>query len=206
LAIRVYKTPRFVSYILRKRKWGFLSSEPLVYLTFDDGPDPDITPWVLDYLKSEGLPATFFCVGQNVLKHPELFERIKSEGHQVGNHTMRHENSAHTEWKQYHRSVMDCEKLIGNKLFRPPYGRLSSWRARFLSRKYQIVMWSWLSYDFDLTAKVESILKSADKNISSGSVLVFHDNAKVKERMKEILPQVVAICRQKNLNFAIISA
>lgn len=176
-----------------------------VYLTFDDGPHPEITVWILDFLKEKGLVATFFCVGANILKYPEVFERIKEEGHQVGNHTMRHENSTKTNWRNYLRSVKHCEKLIGNQLFRPPYGRLSAWKSAILSKHYNLIMWSWLSYDYDRNVALETIYESAEKELKAGDILVLHDNPKVNDRVQILLPKLVEVIEKKGLKFALIS-
>jgi peptidoglycan/xylan/chitin deacetylase (PgdA/CDA1 family) len=173
-----------------------------VYLTFDDGPTPQLTAWIVDYLEQENISATFFCVGANILNHSSQYKLVKENGHQLGSHTMRHENSAKTDWKTYRKSVEDCADLVGNKLFRPPYGRLNMRKSFLLSRKYRIVMWSWLSYDYDKTVSIESILASAKKDIQAGDILVLHDNEKVEERLKKLLPELVKIVREKNLKFA----
>ena len=147
---------------------------------------------------------TFFCVGENVLRNPDLIQRIRDEGHAIGGHCMRHENSAKTHWKVYRNSVQECQKILKTRLFRPPYGRLSQWRAFQIAKEFQIVMWSWLSYDFDPKMEVDIIKKSAKKHIRNGSILVLHDNQKMSERIKTILPVVIEICRSKGLEFAII--
>ncbi len=175
-----------------------------VYLTFDDGPTPVLTHWILEFLAKENIKGTFFCVGDNIKKYPEQFLSLKENGHRVGNHTMAHQNAAKTKWRSYKTSVAECEALIGNDLFRPPYGRLSAWKSARLAKKYKIIMWSWLSYDYDANVPVKDILESAKKDIQAGNILVLHDNDKVKERLKEILPELVAIIREKGLTFAVI--
>lgn len=187
--MRIFRTPRFLTHFFSGRTWGFSVSEPLVYLTFDDGPEPEITPWILDLLNEYNAKATFFCVGEQVRKYPELFAKLKSEGHSVGNHTMRHENGMSTNSKEYLKSIDEAAQLIQSHLFRPPYGRLSMRQSILIRRKnYRVVMWSWLSYDFDSTLSNELILSKAHQ-IRPGDILVFHDNLKCKERMKELLPQ-----------------
>lgn len=204
--MRIYKTPRALHSVFPKRTWGFSLDKNEVYLTFDDGPNPEITPWILDELAKHAIHATFFCVGENILRYPQLFERIKKEGHQVGSHTMKHEKSPETEWSVYKKSVKDCAALVGNNLFRPPYGRLSSWRARYLAKSYRIIMWTWLSYDYDAQVPVKEILGRAEREVKPGSILVLHDNQKVVHRVKEILPPLIDIIQKKDLKCRTISS
>lgn len=202
--MKLFKTPRFFRWIFPRRTWGFSRSKNAVYLTFDDGPDPEITPWVLDFLKEKQLKATFFCVGSNIVKYPELFQRIITEGHGVGNHTMNHEKGTQTPFKHYQESILETKKLINSNLFRPPYGRINAWQSYQLSKKYQIIMWSWLSYDFDKTVEISTILQKAEKQINSGDILVLHDNSKVKNRVMELLPKLYQILEKKGFEFRLI--
>ena len=199
--MKIFKTPRFFKWIFPRRKWGFSRSIDQVYLTFDDGPNPEITPWILDYLKEKNIQATFFCVGSNIKRYPELFQRIKSEGHSVGNHTMNHDKGTKVPFQLYKSSISETQKLIGNKLFRPPYGRINAWKSYQLSKEYQLIMWSWLSYDFDSSIPISTILKKAKKQIKAGDILVLHDNPKVTDRVKELLPKLIEIIEQKGLKF-----
>lgn len=204
--MKVFKTPRFLFRLYPRRTWGFSLSKNLVYLTFDDGPTPHLTKWIIDFLEQEKVLATFFCVGENIKSHPNEIKRLLDKGHQLGSHTMRHEKSSRTKWKDYQESVDECAELIGNKLFRPPYGRLNMWKSFLLSRKYKIIMWSWLSYDYDKNVSISTILESAQKDIRAGDILVLHDNEKVEERLKELLPELVKIIREKKLEFAVLKS
>ena len=181
--------------------WGFSRSINQVFLTFDDGPNPEITPWVLDYLKEKNIQATFFCVGSNIKRYPELFQRIKAEGHSVGNHTMNHDKGTKVSFQHYKESISETKKLVGNNLFRPPYGRINAWKSYQLSKEYKLIMWSWLSYDFDPSIEIFLILEKAKKQIKAGDILVLHDNPKVTDRVKELLPKLVEIIEQKGLKF-----
>ena len=198
----LFRTPHFFRWIFPKRMWGFSWPEKTVYLTFDDGPTPVASEWVLDFLRNENLRATFFCLGENVRNHPELFERIKSEGHAVGNHSDHHEHGFKMSKKDYLASIEKADELIQSKLFRPPYGRMPISYDRSL-KKYTIVMWSWVAYDFDEKVSIEQILQSA-KSIRNGDILVFHDNLKSFERLKIILPQVIEMLKDKGFSFEII--
>lgn len=195
----MFKTPRFLRLIYKRRTWGFSIERNSIYLTFDDGPHPDITPWVLDELKKQDVKATFFCVGDNVRKYPDIYQRILEEGHSTGNHTMRHENALKVKPGDYLKSVEAASVLIDSRLFRPPYGRLTPPLARKLRKHYNIIMWSWLSYDFDLKVPVEEILEKARRQIREGDILVLHDNPKIQERQKLLLPALLQILREKEL-------
>jgi peptidoglycan/xylan/chitin deacetylase (PgdA/CDA1 family) len=197
----LFKTPRLVETLFSSKTWGFSRSEKAVYLTFDDGPDPQITSWILDFLQEKRLKATFFCVGENVLKHPEIFERIKREGHSVGNHSMNHVKGTETTFKSYIQNIEEANELIQSKLFRPPYGRMTLRQTIALKKDYQIIMWSWLSNDFNKKISSEEILKKATKQIRNGDIIVLHDNHKTAERIQLILPQLIQILRDKGLDF-----
>jgi peptidoglycan/xylan/chitin deacetylase (PgdA/CDA1 family) len=197
----LFKTPRFFRWIFPKKTWGFSRSEKSVYLTFDDGPDPVATPVVLDLLKQNNIKATFFCVGENVLRHPELYQRIKDEGHTVGNHTMQHENGLKTTNKKYIDSVDKAATIIDSKLFRPPYGRIKKSQTNELVKRYNLIMWSWLSYDYDANIPVLKILSNAQKQIQAGDIIVLHDNKKSISRLKILLPEIIGIIEKKELAF-----
>jgi peptidoglycan-N-acetylglucosamine deacetylase len=203
VAIRYYKTPQIFRKLFRKALWGFSVSND-VYLTFDDGPDPEITPWVLDELQKNNIKATFFCVGQNVLLYPELFKRIIKEGHSVGNHTMQHEKGWKLSRNEYINSIEKANELIKSNLFRPPYGKMSYQQYLEVSKKYKIIMWSWLSYDFDKKLNFEKILSNARNKIKGGDIIVLHDNKKTKDRLHLILPELITICQEKKLLFNIL--
>lgn len=197
--MRFFRVPWYVRMSLMRRTWRMERAENAVYLTFDDGPIPDVTPWVLDQLKEAGVKATFFCVGDNVQKHPEIYQRLLSEGHAVGNHTMKHEKGTKVSFTRYLNSVEDTSRIMESKLFRPPYGRMTWKQSRALRREYKIVMWSWLSYDFDPKVSVSKIIEKARNEIRSGDIVVFHDNVKSFERLKVILPEVLNDLRNKGL-------
>lgn len=187
------------------KTWGFSRSKKAVYLTFDDGPNPLITPWVLDLLEEFEVKATFFCVGENVLKHPEIVERIKLEGHAIGNHSMDHKKGTKCSKEEYLASVYSAQKIIDSRLFRPPYGRIKLNQTYALKKDFELIMWSWLSYDFDPLVSIERIIQSAQKDIKAGDILVFHDNPKSMERLKEMLPSIIKDLKKKNLEFKIIA-
>jgi peptidoglycan/xylan/chitin deacetylase (PgdA/CDA1 family) len=198
-----------------KRVWAFSRLTPKVYLTFDDGPIPEVTPWVLDLLKEHNVKAIFFCIGDNIKKHPEIFKRILSEGHAIGNHTFHHINGWKTNTEDYLKDVASFEKEILTHLeqpltnhvspittlFRPPYGKLTSKQSKRLQKKgYKIIMWDVLSYDFDSTVSEEKCLQNVLKNIEKGSIVVFHDSLKAEKKLRFVLPKVLEFIKEKGWN------
>ena len=202
--MKLFKVPQFVKWIYPKRIWGIVVSDPIVYLTFDDGPIPEITPWILDFLKSKNIKATFFCVAENVLKHPEIYKRIINEGHKVGNHSFNHNNGSKTPFKSYINSFEKAKEIIDSNLYRPPYGRLTGKQEKYISKSHKIIMWSWLSYDFDNSVSIEKIITKANREIKSGTILVLHDNIKIVERTKVLLPQIAELLVRKGFKFDVL--
>jgi peptidoglycan/xylan/chitin deacetylase (PgdA/CDA1 family) len=196
--MRIFKTPRLIRYVYKRITWGFSISEPTVYLTFDDGPNPNITPWILDELKKHDFKATFFCVGENVKRYPAIYKRILKEGHAVGNHTMKHENGLKVSVEKYMESVGEASKLIDSKLFRPPYGKITPSLVRKLKKEYRIILWSWLSYDYDAKVSIDKIIEQANR-IQAGDILVLHDNDKLVNRQKDLLPKLIELLKVKKL-------
>jgi len=200
--------PRFIQRLYPERIWAFSREEKSIYLTFDDGPIPEVTPWVLDELKKHNAKATFFCIGENVQKHPEIFQRILSEGHSVGNHTFNHMNGWKTATSEYIENVDKAEGQMGNnskfkiqdsRLFRPPYGKITSKQAKILQRKgFKIVMWDIISYDYDANTSPEKCLQNVLKNIKPGSVVVFHDSLKAEKNLRFGVPKVLGFIGEKN--------
>ncbi len=190
--------PRFIQRLYPERVWAFSRKEKTVYLTFDDGPIPEITPWVLSELKKHNTKATFFCVGENVQKNPEVFQKIISEGHSVGNHTFNHLSGWKTDTLQYVTNVSKCEETFNSKLFRPPYGKITSKQAKILQQKgLKIVMWDVISYDYDAIITEEKCLQNVLKNIKSGSIIVFHDILKAEKNLRYVLPKVLKFISDK---------
>ena len=200
--------PRFIQRLYPERIWAFSRSSNSVFLTFDDGPIPEVTPWVLDKLKKHNAKATFFCIGENVQKHPEVFQKILSEGHSVGNHTFNHLKGTKTETSEYIENVEKAGRQMENnsefkiqnsKLFRPPYGKITPIQAKKLQKKgIKIVMWDIISYDFDATISEEQCLQNVLKNIKPGSIIVFHDSLKAEKNLRYVLPKVLEFIGEKN--------
>ena len=186
------KTPRIIDNLYAKRIWRMNEVEKVVYLTFDDGPIPEITPWILDRLNEYQAKATFFCVGENVLRHEDIYERILAEGHQVGNHTHKHLNASKYSDEQYFEDVEACAQVMDTSLFRPPYGRLGKQKEKHLLEKgYQIIMWDVLSGDFDPKVDGEKCFDNVIKHVQNGSIVVLHDNIKSIETIHFALPKIL---------------
>jgi peptidoglycan-N-acetylglucosamine deacetylase len=186
------RTPRLIQNLMPAYTWRVPTDEKIIYLSFDDGPIPDVTPWVLDTLKQYNAKATFFCVGDNVKKHPSVFQHILADGHAVGNHTFNHLSGWDTENIAYFHNIRHCARVVKSALFRPPYGRLTPKQTQFLARHYQIVMWDVLSGDFDTTISEEACLQNVLAGTRRGSIVVFHDSLKAADNMMYALPRVLS--------------
>lgn len=198
------KTNKWIKKIFNNLVWDIPNSENKIYLTFDDGPIPEVTEWVLDLLKSEDIKATFFCIGDNIKKHPEVYKRILSEGHQTGNHTFNHLNGWKTETNHYIENFKLCE-IEHSKLFRPPYGKIKPSQSKAIRQLgYKIIMWDVLSYDFDSIISVEKCLENVISNTEQGSIIVFHDSLKAEKNLKYALPKAIQILKNKGFVFDVI--
>jgi peptidoglycan/xylan/chitin deacetylase (PgdA/CDA1 family) len=196
------KTPQFIQNLFPNFTWRIPTKERTLYLTFDDGPIPEVTPWVLEQLRKFQAKATFFCVGDNIRKHPQVFEQVKTEGHAVGNHTFNHLNGWLTDNIPYFHNVRHGASMVHTLLFRPPYGRLKPKQSQFLQRHYRIVMWDVLSGDFDTNISAEQCLANVLDNARRGSIVVFHDSLKAVEKLKYVLPRVLEYFNNKGYKFA----
>jgi peptidoglycan/xylan/chitin deacetylase (PgdA/CDA1 family) len=183
-----------------KYTWRFSATTKEIFLTFDDGPTPEITQFVLDQLKKYNAKATFFCIGKNILEHPTIFKKINSEGHSIGNHTQQHVNGWKTKNTPYLHDFLKCEQAIVStleknqelKLFRPPYGKIKKNQAKKILKKgYNIIMWDVLSADFDTTISKEECLQNVLKNTKNGSIIVFHDSEKAAKKLRFVLPKIL---------------
>ena len=175
-----------------------------IYLTFDDGPTPDVTDVLLDILKKHGAKATFFCLGKNVVDNIDLFERINNEGHQIGNHTWNHLNGKKVGISEYLTSINKTNDIITSKLFRPPYGRIKNEQAKIISKNFKIIMWSVLSRDFDIKQSKERCLSVVLKHTKAGSIIVFHDSLKASNQMLYAVPRVIEHYQKKGFEFSAI--
>ncbi|MET0635833.1 MAG: polysaccharide deacetylase family protein [Chitinophagaceae bacterium] len=196
------KTPWWLKRIYSSYTWDIPSKGKDVYLTFDDGPHPVATPFVLDELKKAGAQASFFCIGKNVVAEPVLYRRILDEGHTVGNHTYNHLNGWKTGNMVYLKDVAEAGKYIDSDLFRPPYGRIGRFQASALANalkkpNVKVVMWDVLSGDFDTSLTGEQCLRNIVLNIRPGSIVIMHDSQKAFERLSYLLPLLLVYLQKE---------
>jgi peptidoglycan/xylan/chitin deacetylase (PgdA/CDA1 family) len=195
------KTPRIVPLIFFRLLWRFSTYEPVVYLTFDDGPNDSTTADILKILEREKVKGTFFCIGNNVVKNPEVFQEIIDKGHRVGNHSMSHVNGWKVMKNKYLKDIEKADEIIKSNLFRPPYGKLNFRSTSQLKKKFEIVMWDINSGDFDKSLSYSQVIENVLKNARNGSIIVLHDNKKFKHlTLNALLPIIKGL---KNKGFAI---
>jgi peptidoglycan/xylan/chitin deacetylase (PgdA/CDA1 family) len=199
------KTPKLIQNFFPNFIWQVPTREKVMFLTFDDGPIPEVTPWVLDELAKFKAKATFFCVGNNVRQHPDIFQRILDEGHTVGNHTFNHMNGWQTENLPYFHDVRHCANLVHSSLFRPPFGRMKPAQIQFLQRHYRIIMWDVLSGDFDQEITKEQCMRNVVDHAQEGSIIVFHDSIKAKKNLMYALPKILEHFSQEGYLFQCLS-
>ena len=191
------QTPTLVKKIYYSLTWDFHDHSDAVFLTFDDGPTPGITEQVLEILKTYGARASFFCIGRNAERNPELVRRISAEGHTIGNHTYSHLNGLKTNNRDYFNDIQLAHTLIQAGLFRPPYGMIRPSQIRYLRKLYTIIMWDVMSYDYDAKVTKEKCLDNVLKNVRPGSIVVFHDSLKASEKVLYALPGVLEFLKEK---------
>lgn len=203
------KYPKLLQ-ILYPKRISRIDDSKSIYLSFDDGPIPEITPWVLNTLKKYDAKATFFCIGDNVAKHPEVFQEILKEGHSIGNHTFNHLNGWKNSLENYVDNTTKAEAIIqsnilgatSTKLFRPPYGKIKNSQAKAISKLgYKIVMWDVLSGDYDQRLSPEACCRNVIENTTAGSIIVFHDSIKASKNLKIVLPLVLKYFSEKGMKF-----
>ena len=210
------KTPNIIQRFFEKYVWSFSmdsSKQKTIYLTFDDGPTPEITEWTLNTLKQYNAKATFFCIGKNVENYPKIFQKIIEGEHAIGNHTHNHLNGWKTSNTIYIENVLKAAKAFNSpstinqqlttNLFRPPYGKIKSSQAKQLINKgYEIIMWDVLSADFDKSISKEKCLDNVLRNTQNGSIVVFHDSVKAEQHLKFVLPKVLEYFSKEGYQFS----
>lgn len=204
-AVYFAHTPHLIQRIFDQFTWRSDPSDERVFLTFDDGPIPEVTPWVLDCLAAHNAKATFFCVGENVERHGDIFARLQEDGHAVGNHTHNHLSGWSSETDHYLNNVARCAEVVPSRLFRPPYGRISPRSAWALKNKYRIVMWDVLSGDFDVNQTGKQVLSNVIDNVRPGSIVVFHDSLKSERNLRYALPRALDILSARGYRFTALS-
>ena len=199
MAFFMIKVPKIIKLLFFNQVWDIPNSENTIYLTFDDGPTPEITERVLEILDKHQIKATFFCIGDNVRKHPEIVQKILSKQHSVGNHTYSHLKGWRTPTKTYINNTEACRMKLNSQftiqnsqIFRPPYGKITPWQS-FKLRKlgYKIIMWDVLSKDYDANISAEKCYENVIKNVFSGSIIVFHDSNKAKDNLLKSLGKTI---------------
>ncbi|MCM1521439.1 MAG: polysaccharide deacetylase family protein [Muribaculaceae bacterium] len=200
---RLIERPPFIYRLLfPEGLWRFKrGGRKVVYLTFDDGPVPEETPWVLDLLDREGVKATFFMVGDNVRRHPELLEEVKRRGHSYGNHTMHHLQGLKERNAKYFRDITEASELIDSTLFRPPHGIIWPGQARMIRRRYNIVMYDLVTRDYSKRVDGRRVFKNVRRYARNGSIIVFHDSIKAHHNMRYALPRSIKWLKQKGYEF-----
>lgn len=192
--------------------WKLNQKKKVVHLTFDDGPTPEVTLWVLNELKKYGFKATFFCIGKNILSYPDIFIQIIEEGHQVANHTQNHENGWNTKTEDYLQSILACERTITalrksqeTKFFRPPYGKITFKQSKLiLDLGYKIIMWSNITGDYKQNISAENCYKNSIKSLQNGDIIVFHDSYKAFENLKKTLPKTLENLQKRGFKSEVI--
>lgn len=206
------RLPSLIKKIFFNQIWDVPNNKNNIYLTFDDGPMPAITDWVLDLLEKENIKATFFCIGDNIQKHPNTFFKIIDNKHAIGNHTFNHLNGWKTTTAPYLKNIALCQEVLHKHtskpctLFRPPYGRIKPSQSKKIRQLgYKIIMWRVLSKDYDAQVSKEKCVENVVKNTKSGDIIVFHDSIKAFEKLKYALPLVIKQLKDKGFNFEVLS-
>ena len=190
------QVPEILKSLIRNVVWRINPAEKVIYLTFDDGPHPRVTPLVLDILDRFEVKATFFCVGENVSRFPEVFDEVKRRGHAVGNHTFNHLKGFEYRTDDYLRNVKKAHGFIDSNLFRPPHGQIKLSQIKALKDDYRIIMWDFITYDYDKNIEPEKIIDEVKKRSRNGSIVVFHDSMKAENNVLNALPVVLKFWKE----------
>lgn len=198
----IAKTPYLLKRIYYSLFWDLKNKQKQVFLTFDDGPNPNVTPAILKILKQFEAKATFFCIGRNVERFPDVYKQIRNEGHATGNHTYSHLKGWITSNAEYYNDIELAGKLVHSGLFRPPYGKIKRTQLKYLRQFYSIIMWDVMSNDYDQATSPEKCVENVIKYARPGSIIVFHDSEKSSERTLYALPRVLEILRNQDYSFS----
>jgi peptidoglycan/xylan/chitin deacetylase (PgdA/CDA1 family) len=200
--VYLVKTPDLLKPLAGDLLWNESRDQRVVYLTFDDGPTESITFEIIDILKEYGAPATFFCIGGNVIRFPKAYKALIDAGHKTANHTWNHMNGWEFSDYSYLKNVLECSAVVDSNLFRPPYGRISRSQAQALKKRYKIVMWDVLSADWRSDVSPEKCLSNVVDNTRSGSIVVFHDSEKAYKNMIYALPRSLNKLKEEGYSFS----
>ena len=186
------KIPRIIQNTFPNITWKKNEKNKNIYLTFDDGPCPYSTDWILNLLSKKNIQATFFCIGKNAKANPKIIDNIINSGHLIGNHTFSHKNGAFTSTQNYIQDIKKCEDVIPyTNLFRPPFGKLYPWQIKMIIKQYEIIMWDIMSYDFYQSISYRKMRNNVIQNVEKGSIIVFHDNKLAIENLKKNLAEIL---------------
>lgn len=197
----IEQLPVWIRGIYRGVTWRMNPREKVIYLTFDDGPIPEVTPWVLDVLDSFNIKATFFCVGENVQKHPDIYREVLARGHRTGNHTFNHIRGFLFNAEDYISNIEKADSYIKSDLFRPPHGDLKFSQLRELKKKYRIIQWDVVSRDYNRKLDKEKVLGIVKKYARNGSIVVFHDSLKAEANMRYAMPRAIEALLKEGYEF-----
>lgn len=197
----ITKIPKLIQYLLYYFEFKIKGENKILYLTFDDGPIPEVTPEVLDILDKYNAKATFFCVADNIKKHPEVFQSIIDRGHRLGNHTYHHIKGWESPNNEYFEDIERANQLVNSNLFRPPYGRIGFFQARELRKKYRLILWSVLSYDYSGKLSKEKVWDNIRKSVTDNDIILFHDNIKARDNMIYSLSNTLSFYSQRGFQF-----
>tara|TARA_B100000787_G_scaffold131206_1_gene100085 strand:- start:562 stop:1173 length:612 start_codon:yes stop_codon:yes gene_type:complete len=196
-------TPKFIQALFPSLIWRKETLDKNIWLTFDDGPSPDVTSWILSILKKENIKATFFLIGQKIEEFPELVGAIVKDGHTIANHSYSHKNGWLTNKEKYLEDIERCQALMpNNKLFRPPYGKITKAQIAVLKEKYKIILWDVLSYDFKQNTNPKIVQENIIKNTSAGSIIVMHNNQMSFKNLQPILEKTIQQLKIEGYNFS----
>lgn len=196
-------TPKFIQALFPSLVWRKETLNKEIWLTFDDGPEPEVTPWILSVLKKENITATFFLVGEQIEEFPELVGAIIKEGHTIANHSYSHKNGWLCTKEKYIADIEKCQELMpNNKLYRPPYGKITKAQITLLKEKYKIILWDVLSWDFQQNTSPERVQGNILKNTKEGSIIVLHNNQKSHKNLFPILEDTIQKLKEKGFSFS----
>ncbi len=200
----IEQPPQIIRYLYPSAIWRMDKDERAVYLTFDDGPIPRVTPWVLDVLDKYGIKATFFMVGDNIRKHPDEFRMVVERGHRIGNHTFNHIRGLSYDINSYlENTEKACRMMMETNLFRPPHGYMSPKQYAELKKRYKIIMWDLVTRDYNRKFNGEQILQKVKKYARNGSIITFHDSIKSEENLKYALPKAIEWLKEQGYEFRV---
>lgn len=192
----IVRPPSLLTRALHRMTWDLQGDHREVYLTFDDGPTPVVTPWVLEQLDGANAKGTFFCLGRNVDKYPEIYKQILTEGHSVGNHSYSHLKGFRSSLKRYMDDIHLASDMIDSRLFRPPYGRIFPGQVKAVLEEYDIIMWDVLSIDYNSGLGGDRVLQNVTRNVKPGSIIVFHDSDKAADNLYHALPRTLEFLKE----------